>query len=164
MLARSDIFCYNIIIMLIIDGHNAINLMPNMPIGHDHWKPFIALVEKFALFTGKKIIVALDLPGDLPGVSSSIIKIICHQPADEVIKQELERYQGGSGNCLVSSDRELKQRAHACGFRTVEARDFIRELQSMTNADASSEKPQHVSPQEIAYWEKTFAQRPVPRR
>jgi predicted RNA-binding protein with PIN domain len=153
----------------LIDGHNVIAALPDVALEdpHDEAK----LVLKLRAWSGRerhgsgnrKVIVVFD--GGVPGgyaraLSSHYVRVVFaarrHTNADRIIKARLKRLPDPGNWTVVSSDHEVLERARRVGARTMRAQDFAGALNA--RPVIAKEKPDTVSPTDVAYWLEIFGE------
>lgn len=149
----------------IIDGHNLIACMPDIDLDDpDDEIHLIVKLRTYCARTGKGIVVFFDRRA--PGVRSpspagglTVRFVTPPTSADEAIQDHLRRLGREAPNwTVVSSDRAVQTAAQQAGARYLKGHTFARQLLVEKTPTQESEKPDSsLSEEEIAQWEKLFA-------
>lgn len=146
----------------LIDGHNVIAALPDIDLTENHDEA--KLVLKLRAWTARvrrKATVVFD--GGLPGgqsrsLSSPDVEVVFaarrRTNADRIIRERIRDLPDAPNWTVISSDREILDKADAVGARTLSAQDFAYALNHPPREE--KEKPQTVSPAEVERWLEVF--------
>ena len=150
----------------LIDGHNLIGQLPDINL--DDPNDEAKLVQKligFAARTGKRCTVVFDhgIPGGQSTMSKSKVTVIFaaarHTNADAIILNRIRQEHNPQALIIVSSDREVRKVARARRMVTLNAAEFIRELnkpprkKEETKTDKRADAVHvHVPKSEVEEW------------
>jgi len=132
----------NSIIKYFIDANNLIGKIPELKKskGSDARERLIFLLQRF--FSGKKVKVTVFFDGHQSESIKTNFEIVysLNRPADELIKQRIDRSKRNKNLVVVSSDLEIFAYAKECGCKAVKSEEFYKNITS-TKTDNSIEKP-----------------------
>ncbi|HYF03448.1 MAG TPA: NYN domain-containing protein [Patescibacteria group bacterium] len=118
------------------------------------------------IYPSYKLSIVFD--GQIPPVSSTLIKIFAAQPADKKIKDLIRTFQNPKLAVVVSSDTEVWNYARLNTATALRSEDFLKELPlfnsptqpaiktSAAKTKTPKEKPSGVSKNEIQIMKKLF--------
>jgi len=132
----------NSIIKYFIDANNLIGKIPELKKskGSDARERLIFLLQRF--FSGKKVKVTVFFDGHQSESIKTNFEIVysLNRPADELIKQRIDRSKRNKNLVVVSSDLEIFAYAKECGCKAVKSEEFYKNISS-TQSDDLNEKP-----------------------
>lgn len=155
----------------LIDGHNLIGKLPTIALSDPDDEAALAQVLQAHLGRSRhRATVYFDraAPGGTREIKLGLLTLhFVRRPAtaDDAIIARLRRLGGDAHNwTVVSSDRQVQAAAHAAGARVLDSEAFVAQMQTDRDSDQSTEKPEDMSDDELAYWEDVFNRRKPPHR
>ncbi len=139
----------------LIDGNNLMWKMPDLKKGAkensaDSREKLIFKLDRF--FAGKKfkIILFFDgAPNEVVRSSKMRIKFSYGEPADILIREEIDRLKTKHTAVVVSSDAWIRDYAKVNGCKTVKSEDFVKEIESAFQTDEEKDRIKGIDNQEI---------------
>lgn len=157
----------------LIDGHNLIAALPDLQLDDPHDEVWLVLrLRLWAARAGRKAVVVFDrgLPGGKSrALSGGGVEVIfasqVHSSADAVIRERMRRLRNPRGWTVVTADREVQAAARAVGAQVLTSQAFVTQLMPPTPPETAPDKPEELSPAEMAEWLALFpepAEEPAP--
>jgi hypothetical protein len=150
----------------LVDGHNLIGQIPGLSLDDpDDELALVARLRSFCARTGKQVIVYFDgAPAGSAGPASTrglTVRFVRRpRTADEAILAQLRRLGREAPNwTVVSSDRALQRAARSMGARSIGSEAYSRQLLAGGPSPPAPEKPQGLTPEEVAEWQQLFGKR-----
>jgi len=148
----------------IIDGYNLMHKVPELAelAGKDLEQARDRLVAMLARFKGRRqirVVVVFDGdqasggPARTRAGAMDVVFSRLPEKADERIVRMARSLANPKAWTVVSSDRKVRERAGACGVRTVGADEFLR---TATPARARREDKPEMRTEDVAEWEEFF--------
>lgn len=151
--------------MLIIDGYNVLfkAVRPKGPRIAEERDKLVGRIGRHCAATGQRARIFFD-PKRGPGVAGfdrirrrppvEVVEL-AELSADDAIREIVASGSDRTAYRVVSSDREVADAARRKKFETMEADQFLKELER-GEAEAPSEKPDGMSPEALKYWMDQF--------
>ncbi|MBN1963194.1 MAG: NYN domain-containing protein [Anaerolineae bacterium] len=150
--------------MLLIDGHNLINALPDIML--DDPNDEALLVEKLKSYcgrTGKRCLVVFDhgLPGgqsrDLSTPQVQVIFAAAFRTnADRVLRERIRKHPSPGEVTVVSSDHEVRAEAVTRRMRVLTSEAFAGQMISTMAATPSTNDDVLLSDDEVSEWMRLF--------
>jgi predicted RNA-binding protein with PIN domain len=153
----------------LIDGHNLIGQLPDISLTDpDDEAKLVQKLIGFTARTGKRCVVIFDygLPGGKSSMSTSSVEVrFASRPgeADDLMLQRIQQVRDAKGWIVVSSDNRVldaARRKHMGTLRSAEFAQLMIDAPTRTAGKSppstASDKPSHVSPEEVEEWLKQF--------
>ncbi len=148
----------------LIDGHNLIAALPDISLADENDEAKLVLkLRGFSTRAKTKCTVIFDrgLPAGTSKLSTSAVKVVFaseRSSADSLIRRRISQTRDARNWTLVSSDREIVDRARRRGMRQVSAAEFARQLGQGDTAGSSIAGPEKPTPSEddTALWLQHF--------
>lgn len=144
----------------LIDGHNLIAALPDLQLDDPHDEVWLVLrLRLWAAREGRKAVVVFDqgLPGGKSrALSGGGVEVVFasqgRSTADAVIRERLRRLRNPGGWTVVTSDREVQAAARTVGAQVMTSPTFAAQLAPPTPPETAPDKPEALSPAEMAEW------------
>jgi predicted RNA-binding protein with PIN domain len=145
----------------LIDGHNLIGRFPGIELEDpEDERKLLEVLAVFARHSRHKTVIFFDrgLPGSGPPLRAGRM-ITAHfipapRKADDAILDFLRARKDTRGYTVVSSDREVRDRARRAGAKVVSSEQFAREVLALARK-GEKEKPSD-NPKDIEEWLRLF--------